>query len=320
MLQIKNPNKRILQAIEILTILGVPKAQLNPRTGLCLLALLNITPKKSFNHSESQLIGITPIMDFCKQYYKITYAPNSRETFRRFSMHQLVQAGIALYNPDENTRPTNSPNAVYQIAPDALALIKTYKTPFWKAALIQYQANHQTLTSTYAKSRDIAKISVTFKGKELKLSSGKHNLLIKDIIDKFAAYFLQGASLVYVGDTANRSVHIDKELIKTLSIPYDEHNKFPDIIFGLPEKSWLVLVESVTSHGPMDSKRHFELEKLFEPVLQDIVYVTAFPDKKVMSKYVNVIAWETEVWLADNPTHLIHFNGSKFLGPYHNAK
>ena len=209
---------------------------------------------------------------------------------------------------------------MYQIALDALALIKTYKTPLWKAALIEYLAHHQTLTTIYAMTRDIAKINVTFKGKELKLSTGKHNLLIKDIIDKFAACFLQGASLVYIGDTANKSVHIDKELIKALNIPYDEHNKFPDVIFYLPEKNWLILVESVTSHGPMDSKRHFELEKLFEPVKQNIVYVTAFPDKKIMSKYVNVIAWETEVWLADNPTHLIHFNGSKFLGPYQNDK
>jgi hypothetical protein len=35
-----------------------------------------------------------------------------------------------------------------------------------------------------------------------------------------------------------------------------------------------------------------------------------------MSRYLGEIAWETEVWVADAPSHLIHFNGERFLGPY----
>ncbi|MFS2517149.1 MULTISPECIES: BsuBI/PstI family type II restriction endonuclease [Parabacteroides] len=27
------------------------------------------------------------------------------------------------------------------------------------------------------------------------------------------------------------------------------------------------------------------------------------------------IAWETEVWIAENPGHMIHFNGDRFIGP-----
>ena len=81
-------------------------------------------------------------------------------------------------------------------------------------------------------------------------------------------------------------------------------------------RNWLVLVESVTSHGPVDAKRHSELSRLFSSSSAGLVYVTAFPDRSVMSQYVGQIAWETEVWVADSPTHLIHFNGPKFLGPY----
>jgi type II restriction enzyme len=137
MLQIKNPHQKILQAMDILNKLGMPKAQQNPRTGLCLLALLNVTPKKTFQKSEQPLMGITPIMDFCSKFYHIDYKPNSRETIRRFSMHQLVQAGIVMYNPDDVTRATNSPKAVYQIAPDAYKLIKTYKTSLWNKEYIE---------------------------------------------------------------------------------------------------------------------------------------------------------------------------------------
>ena len=75
-------------------------------------------------------------------------------------------------------------------------------------------------------------------------------------------------------------------------------------------------MESVTSHGPVDGKRHAELAQLFAESTAGLVFVTAFPDRVVMSQYVGEIAWETEVWVADAPSHLIHFNGVRFLGPY----
>ena len=255
-------------------------------------------------------------MEFCTKHYNLTYKPNSRETFRRFSIHQLVQAGIVNYNPDDIHRATNSPKAVYQIAADALALIKTYKTSLWKPALLDYQGNHHTLASTYAKSRAITKIPVTINGKIFKFSTGKHNLLVKAIIEDFAACFLHNSVLVYAGDTADKAAYTDQNLFKLIGIPYDMHNKLPDLIFFLPDKNWLVLVEAVTSHGPMDAKRCLELGDLLKDSTQDLVFISAFPDKATMRKYIGAIAWETEVWIADNPTHLIHFNGSKFLGPY----
>jgi len=46
------------------------------------------------------------------------------------------------------------------------------------------------------------------------------------------------------------------------------------------------------------------------------VFVTAFLDRKAMVKHLNQISWETEVWIADAPDHLIHFNGERFLGPH----
>lgn len=66
----------------------------------------------------------------------------------------------------------------------------------------------------------------------------------------------------------------------------------------------------------MDAKRHHELMTLFQNSSAGLVYVTAFPKRSVMAKYLAEIAWETEVWVADSPSHLIHFNGKRFLGPY----
>ena len=126
---------RIAEALDILRLLGLPKAQQNERTALCLLALLNLTKAEAWAEAESPLVGITPMMEFAKKHYQRDYAPNTRETFRRFSTHQLCQAGLVIYNPDDPTRPTNSPNAVYQVAPETLALLRGFGAPEWPSRL-----------------------------------------------------------------------------------------------------------------------------------------------------------------------------------------
>lgn len=310
-------DNKIIEALQILKDFKMPRAQLNDRTALCLLALINLKPDNNFSSIGRPLIGITPIMDFVKKYYKIKYAPNSRETFRRFSMHQLVEAGIALYNPDEPKRPVNSPKAVYQISLEAHDVIKNFKTRKYKTLLKKFLKNSKSLSERYAVIRDMQMVPVNIKeGIEIKLSPGEHNDLIKSIVEIFSAGFIPGSCLLFLGDTGDKWGYFDKEMADSLGIIVDEHGKMPDVILYHPEKNWLILIESVTSHGPVDSKRHNELEKLFKNINADKIYVTAFPNKTVMGKYLSDIAWETEVWIADNPSHLIHFNGDKFLGPY----
>ena len=133
-------HKNIDDALSILAQLGLPRAQQNERSALCLLALLNIAPDKKWKQAKNLLIGITPIMDWAREHYGKKYAPNTRETVRRQTMHQFVSAGIALYNPDDPARPVNSPKAIYQIAPEALVLLKTYGTRAWTTNLAGYLA------------------------------------------------------------------------------------------------------------------------------------------------------------------------------------
>jgi hypothetical protein len=304
-------------ANQILVALGLPRGQLNDRSALCLLALLNLTPDKNWQQSENPLIGITPIMDWAREHYQKNYAPNTRETVRRQSMHQFVDAGIALYNPDRPDRPVNSPKAVYQIESKTLQLLRTYGTPAWEKKLTRNLSKHKTLASRYARERRQKRIPVQIApGKTINLSPGAHSELIKAIIEDFAERFVPGGVLVYAGDTGDKWGFFDKKLLFELGLTFDLHGKMPDVILYYPGKNWLLLVESVTSHGPVDSKRHDELNRLFEKTKAGLVYVTAFPNRSVMARYLNDIAWETEVWVADSPSHLIHFNGVRFLGPY----
>ena len=310
-------DKYLDDARNILISLGLPRAQQNERSALCLLALLNLTPGKDWMQAENPLIGITPIITWARVHYHKDYAPNTRETIRRQSIHQFIAAGIALYNPDDPNRAVNSPKTVYRISPAALVLLRSFGTPAWHDNLTTYLAERTTLAARYASEREQNRIPVQIApGKEITLSPGEHSELIRAIIENFAPRFAPGSQLVYAGDTGDKWGYFDAALLDQLGVGVDAHGKMPDVVLYDTKHNWLLLIESVTSHGPVDGKRHAELAQLFASSIAGLVYVTAFPTRPVMSRYLSEIAWETEVWVADAPSHLIHFNGPRFLGPY----
>ena len=313
-----NAEKKIKDGLEVLKSLGMPKGQLNERSALTLLALLNIKPDSKWIEAEQIKIGITPIMEFCETFYSRNYAPNTRETFRRQTMHQFIQAGIVIENPDCPDRPTNSPSWCYQINDETLALFQSYSSQDWNGKLEKYLKCYKSLALKYERTKKMAKIPVLLgDGHKLELSPGKHNLLTKEIIEEFAPRFTPGGEVVYAGDTGDKfGGCFNEEFFEKIKVGVDTHGKMPDVVIDYGEKNWIVLIEAVTSHGPVDGKRRIELSELFESVKSRLVYVTCFLNRNDMAKYVSEISWETEVWVADSPTHLIHFNGERFLGPY----
>src|SRR5699024_5492132 len=218
---------------------------------------------------------------------------------------------------DDPSRPVNSPKAVYQVEGETLELIKKYGTIEWNIALVEYLEGRKTLVELYAKERQQNKIPVKIaEDKEIFITPGEHSRLIKSIVEEFGLRFIPGGILIYAGDTGEKMGYFDESLLKELGVKVNAYGKMPDVIIYCPEREWLILAESVTSHGPVDGKRHRELQTLFKDSTVGIVYVTAFPDRELMARYISDIAWETEVWVADAPSHLIHFDGVRFLGPY----
>ena len=278
-----NQNDYIEAAQQIIASLGLPRAQQNERSALCLLALLNLTPGKAWADAENPLVGITPIMNWVREHYGKVYAPNTRETFRRQSMHQFCAAGVALYNPDKPDRPVNSPKAVYQIEPAALSMLRTFGSPAWHDSLATYLAERETLVTRYAKEREQNRIPVEIAaGQQITLSPGEHSELIRAIIEDFAPRFAPGSVLVYAGDTGEKWGYFDAPLLAGLGVDVDSHGKMPDVVLHFTAKNWLLLVESVTSHGPVDGKRHAELARLFAGSTAGLVYVTAFPNRSII--------------------------------------
>jgi adenine-specific DNA-methyltransferase len=124
--------------------------------------------------------------------------------------------------------------------------------------------------------------------------------------------------VLYVGDAGDKFIINETQKFREIGIDLDPHGKMPDVVIYYQQQDWLILIEAVTSHGPVNLKRHNELRKLFQSSNKGLVFMTAFPSRKDMTRYLAEISWETEVWVADQADHLIHFNGERFLGPYEN--
>jgi adenine-specific DNA-methyltransferase len=284
---------------------------------LAFLALLGMTPHKRWSKAEAPLLGITEMMNLFRDQFGKKYAPNTRETVRRFTVHQFVQMGLVVANPDDPSRPVNSPDNRYQAAPALLKLARTYGSPAWMHNLTGFLKNAEALDRLRPREREMVLIPVRLpNGSELKITAGGQNVLVKKIVEDFCPRFTPGGVVIYVGDTGDKQRHIEPGCFERLGVKIDEHGKIPDVVVHLPEKNWLVLIEAVTSHGPIGLKRHNELKNLFKGARAGLVFVTSFLTRRAMTKYLADIAWETEVWVAEAPSHIIHFNGERFLGPY----
>ncbi|BET67798.1 BsuBI/PstI family type II restriction endonuclease [Opitutales bacterium ASA1] len=309
--------KRLAETIDALTALQFGPRQRNETAAYTLLALLDLPPDTPWADAQAPLRGITPIIEFIATVYGNRYAPNTRETIRDDAVKFFVEEGLLLRNPDNPNRPTNSGKTVYQIEPTALALFRTFGTPDWATALRRYLASRETLKHEIARKRDLARVPVTLPdGSRVALSPGGQNPLIKAIIEIFCPTFAPGGVVLYVGDTENKFVHLQTAALAALGVTLDSAAKIPDVIVHHRAKNWLLLIEAVTSAGPVDGKRRKELKDLFVGCKAGLVFVTAFENRRTMQTFVSQIAWESEVWIAEDPDHLIHFNGERFLGPY----
>ncbi|MCZ0665156.1 BsuBI/PstI family type II restriction endonuclease [Acinetobacter baumannii] len=318
--------QKLEQAKALLEALGLPPAQYNNRSAWVFLALASLKPEDDWSQAKAPLLPTVEIMQFIREYYGQDYKPNSRETIRRQTLHQFEQARIVDRNRDDPTRATNSKDNNYSLNESILNILKVYPTGDWQEKIKEYQKDLPNLQALYSRILDKEKIPVKLpNGIEIKLSPGKHNQLHADIIHEFCPRFIgEGGEVLYIGDTASsreeggKLMVLEASKLVELGVSPMSHDKLPDVVVYDKKRKWLFLIEAVTSHGPVSPKRWLELEAALSTCTVGKVYVTAFPHRAEFRKNAADIAWETEVWIADNPDHMIHFNGDRFLGPHEN--
>ena len=180
-----------------------------------------------------------------------------------------------------------------------------------------YLAGRDRIRKELVRERKLTRIPVKLpSGKTVTISPGGQNPLIKTVVEEFCSRFVAGGTVLYIGDAEDKFLHLDAERLQALGVVIPAPSKMPDVVVHDAGRNWLVLIEAVTSAGPVDGKRRKELKDLFAGCKAGLVFVTAFSTRDDMRSFLTQISWETEVWVAEDPDHLIHFNGERFLGPY----
>lgn len=300
---------KLSQIKDILIKIGMPKAQQSELCVLTILAMAEINPDSEYNQATNNWFRIHDIIEYIKAHYNITYAENSRETIRKKALHHFRTAAIV----EDNGQPTNSPNYRYRLTNEFLSIIKEIEKA--DKTIPDFIGNHKKLIDIYASKKKMQKQPVKINGSDYTFSTGKHNQLQKSIIEDFAPRFAPNSCCLYVGDTTNKDLVKDAAKMQELGFDITPHDKMPDVILYKEDCSWIYFIEAVTSVGPMNPKRINEINELAKNVKAGKIFITAFLDFKTYKKFSEEIAWETEIWIAEMPEHMIHLNGDKFLGP-----
>ncbi len=255
------------------------------------------------------------IIVYVNKYFGENISSGSYDDIRRKDLKLLTVAEVVLQSSPNSA--TNDSTRGYTINPTYAELVRSYGSKNWEQLIADKLKNIEPLSKKLKRDREIAKVAVTLpSGGELIFSAGEHNDLQKAIIEEFLPRYGHGAEVLYVGDTSDKYLYLEKKELEKLNFFEISHEELPDVIAYSKKKNWLYLIEAVHSSGPISELRLIQLEKLTKDCKADIVYVTTFLNRPKFRQYMTDIAWETEVWIADNPDHLVHFNGDKFLGPY----
>ena len=302
---------KLEEAKNILNELKVSPKQQSDLCGYVILAMADIKKNDEWANAINKWKRIHDVIAFIRDFYEVSYAENSRETFRKQAIHHFRNAAFI----EDNGKATNSPNYRYRLTDEMLLLVKTFQSNQWEEQKNNFLKSHQNLIDLYSSKKAVRKMPVKINGDDFTFSPGKHNQLQKLIIEEFAPRFAENSECLYVGDTIQKDLVKNEEKLKELGFEITLHDKMSDVVLYSEDKNWIYFIESVTSVGAMEPKRIKEIEEMTENVSAGKIYVTAFLNFKTFKKFSESLAWETEVWIADMPDHMIHLNGDKFLGP-----
>jgi len=324
---LKSPsvNQLVNDALFILRSFGIPFESLTKRRlekmAMAFLAVLNVKAQNEWKIAKCRGEGWSPqtrqIIEFINKHFEENISMGSYDDIRRKDLKLPTTAGIIEKSANDPSAARNCPTRGYALNPFYVEVVRKYGSLDWENLAFNLASETTTLKEALSQYRNIEKVSVSFPdGKLLNLSPGKHNELQKAIVQEFLPRFGHESEVLYLGDASDKYLLLNKKKLEELSFFELKHGELPDVVAFTKKENWIFLIEAVHTSGPISSIRMIELKKLTESCTADIIYVTAFIDKSTFRRFAPDIAWETEVWIANTPDHLIHFNGNKFLGPY----
>jgi type II restriction enzyme len=318
----KNLQQLINEALYILDNLGVPLEGITlrrrERIGMAFLAVANIKQSGDWkNINDSHALRTRDIIRYWNNHFDENISDSSYDDIRRKDLKLTVLAKIINSSSANPNAARNDGTRSYALNSEYIGLIKKFGDLNWEEDVEKFLSNRETLEQQLSERRDINLIPITLaSGQSFEFSLGEHNELQKAIIEEFLPRYGYGSELLYVGDSSNKLLYLKSERLKNLNFFELSHGELPDIIAYSQQRNWLYLIEAVHSSGAITPIRLLELKRLTENCVAEMIFVTAFLNRKTFRKFAPDIAWETEVWISQAPEHIIHFDGEKFLGPY----
>jgi hypothetical protein len=314
----------VSDCISLLEAIGIPLSdrtkRRKERIAKAVLAVAGLEAGMSWGEVKSDADGhrltSRQILKYMNSHFSESIADSSYDDIRRKDLALPVAAGMVLRSAGNEKASTNDGTRAYALSPEYADLMKTFHSPAWSKALAEFMLGRKTLADEIAQRRARHLVPVRVGDKDLEFTPGIHSELQRAIIEKFLPVFGFGAEVAYVGDPSNKSLYLNEELLNEINLFELKHELLPDVIAYSRERNWLFLIEAVHTSNPFDFIRKKRIADLAENCTAGLVFVSAFLTRDAFRRFIKDIAWETEVWIAESPDHMVHFNGDRFMGPH----
>ena len=321
--KVENYEYRCLnEARDILVSIGMPPNLTNPRSVMTLAALAEISDNKKWRTASEGYHGTHHIVEYINSHFpnkagldSKPYAENSRETFRKDNIKPWISAGIL--EPKAGLATNDSDNS-YRFTSYFAALLRTYGTEQWEENLADYKATHISYAEYLKQTKTVEREYIAeYEGINISLKKSAHNKLQVNILESLIPLICkEKPELLYIGDATNRDLWQKNERLEELGIHiFSQSGNLPDIIVYDRCAKRIIFIEAYHSTGPFTIDRVNDIKALCKcEEGTEAAFITAFDSTAKMLKNYKDVAWDTDMWSADEPTHLVHKNGDKFIG------
>ncbi|MBU0691154.1 restriction endonuclease [bacterium] len=319
----RKQQKVINEAAFVLDSLGIPVERLTQRRlermAVVFLAVIEVYDSRNWSKAkdlnDGRSLTTREIIPIVNEYFSEEISSGSYDDIRRRDLEYPLLSSIIV--PTKPSTSRNDPGRGYALSSEYSPIVRKFGAEDWNNLVNEFLKQRETLSQSLVSKRVMSRVPVVLPdGKRLDFDYGKHNELIKAVIEEFLPRYGNNAEVYYVGSAEDRMLHYEEAKLREMKFYELTHAELPDVIAFSKNKNWLYLIEAVHSANPISAERHFKLKQLTSKCTAGLIYITAFNDKKSFRRFAADISWETEVWIASDPDHVIHFDGERFLGPY----
>jgi hypothetical protein len=135
------------------------------------------------------------------------------------------------------------------------------------------------------------------------------NRVLRAVLKKFQPRFVPHGRVVWGGTVSDETLQGPRRRFSALGLCWPPSPEIPDVVIHDRTRRWLVLVDVAGRRGQLTAKRCESLKQMFHGSGLQLVLVNAFVSRRELQEFFIDCPWWTSAWFADEPEHMIHFDG-----------